>query len=420
MVGVIGISYKSAPVDIRGRFALNETEIVNFISSLKEQKRTEKFVVLSTCNRTEIYFYYQKERKASNYNAIFKAFVKLWNITSEYKKYFYSYYGKEAISHLFNVASGIDAMVLGEDQILGQVKEAFRISCVQEITGSVLNKLFHKSFEIGKKVRTMTEINEGAASVSSAAVELITNYHQDLEKVKVLLIGAGQTGELTMKCLLKKGVKEISITNRDFAKAQKLAEIYSGTSVEFETIDKNITESDIVIISTGAREPIVTSSMIKDVMLRRQGKDLFMIDISVPRNIDPEVNNIEGVFLFDMDDLEKVIRKNYSKRASEIEKAKEMIDKYTEDFSSWLNTIYLTPSIVALKEKFEAINNRELETYKKKMSEEEFKKVKDVSNFITAKYVNMIVENLILSSQNGKKVEYMELVNELFELNKQQ
>jgi glutamyl-tRNA reductase len=419
MVGVIGISYKSAPVDIRGRFSLSETDIIKLITSLKEQKREEKFVVLSTCNRTEIYFYYKKERKSSNYNAIFKTFVKLWNINSDYKKYFYSHYGNDAIRHLFSVASGIDAMVLGEDQILGQVKEAFRISCAQEFTGSILNKLFHKSFEIGKKVRTLTMINEGAASVSSAAVELVGSYFQDFDKLKVLLIGAGQTGELSLKCLLKKGVSNVAIANRDFEKARKLAETYSGNAFALENIDFCLQKNDVAIISTGAKEPIVTREMISRVMQKRQGKELFLIDISVPRNIDPEVNNMDGVFLFDMDDIEKVISKNHSKRVSEIEKAKEMIEQYTEDFSSWMNTLYLTPSIVALKQKFESIASRELETYKKRMSDAEFEKVKNVSNFISGKYVNMIVENLIISSQNGTKTEYMELVNELFELNKE-
>jgi len=419
MIGVIGISFKSAPVEIRERFTLNESEIISFINSLIEQKRIGKFVVLSTCNRTEIYFHLIKDCKASNYSSIIKAFIRLWNVRyeiSELKKYFYAYYDKEAVKHLFKVASGLDAMVLGEDQILGQVKEAFRISSEKEFTGAVLNKLFHKTFEIGKKARTLTAINEGASSVSSVAVELVANYFKEIGKHRVFLIGAGRTGELTLKCLLKKGAKNVFITNRDLAKAQKLSDSYSGKAVAFDDIKKHIIECDIVIISTASKEPVINRTMIKHAMRERNKRTLFLIDISVPRNVEQNVKDIENVMLFDIDDLEEVIKKNYSKRVFEIEKVNKLIDKYTDDFFAWFDTLYLIPAIIALKKKFEFINNHELETYKKKINGQEFKTVQEYGNYISERYVNMIVENLVSLSQNGKKIEYLEFVNELFKL----
>ena len=421
MIGVIGISFKSAPIEVRERFTLNESEIIHFINSLIRQKKTGKFVVLSTCNRTEIYFHLIKECKAGNYNSIIKAFIRLWNVSyeiSEIKKYFYSFYDKEAVKHLFEVASGLDAMVIGEGQILGQVKDAFRISSEKEFTDTVLNKLFHKAFEAGKKVRTLTAINEGASSVSSVAVELIARHFQKIEKQKVFLIGAGQTGKLTLKCLLKKNAKNIFITSRDITKAQKLSEFCNGTAVALQDIEKYSAKSDIIIISTSSEEPVITKTMIEHIMPGRNKKPLFLIDISVPRNIDPDVKDIENVMLFDMDDLKEVIKKNYLNRVTEVEKATKLIDKYTGVFFTWLDTLYLTPTIIALKNKFELINNRELEIYKKKIYGQEFLKIQEYGNHISERYINTIVENLILSSRNGKKLEYIELVNKLFELNK--
>jgi glutamyl-tRNA reductase len=423
MIGIIGISFKSAPIEIRERFTLNEFEIINFINSLIEKKKIGKFVVLSTCNRTEIYFHLVKESRVSNFNSIIKAFIRLWNVsyeTGEIKKYFYAYYDKEAVKHLFEVASGLDAMVLGEDQILGQVKEAFRISSEKDFTGAILNKLFHKAFEIGKKVRTQTAINEGASSVSSAAVELVANYFEKIEKNNVLLIGAGKTGELTLKCLLKKGAKKVLMTNRDFAKAQKLSESIYVTAVAFKDINKYVTESDIVIISTTSKEPVITGTMIKHVMLGRNKRPLLLVDISMPRNVEQNVKDIENVMLFDIDDLNDLIKKNYSKRVSEIENANKLIYKYTDDFFAWLDTLNLTPAIIALKKKFESINNHELGIYKKKISELEFQKVQKYGDLISGRYINMIIENLVLLSQNGKQLEYLQFVNELFELDKKQ
>lgn len=416
MIGLIGISYKSAPLDIRERYSFNEEDITNFMDSLEDKKEFGKFVILSTCNRTEVYFYLPKSCKIAGFNSITKRFVKFWNVRDNERKYFYSYSNTEAVKHLFRVSSGLEAMALGEDQVLSQVKEAYRISAERGFTGPVLNRLFNKALEVGKRVRTETTINEGASSISYAGVELAAKIFKDLSSHSVLLIGAGETGELVLDNLKKKGCDNIFIANRTFERAEETANKHNGEAVKFEDLMKYIIKCDIIITSTGSKNHLIDYIRVTRIMEMRKYKPVFFIDLSVPRNVETEVKNIDNVFLYDIDSLEEVIAENYTKKTKEISKAIKIINVVTEEYYNWLNTLKVTPTIETLKDKFETINKAELEILKNKLSQDEYEKVTKYGNFITGKFSRMIIKNLIMLTKNGRELEYVNLVNQLFEL----
>lgn len=416
MIGVIGISYKSAPVEIREKFTFSEKDIVLFIESLKEQKKHGNFVLLSTCNRTEIYFHNAQTCKSGSYNSILRNFIDFWKVNQDIKKHFYSYYDEEAVEHLFKVSSSLDAMVLGEDQIIGQVKEAYRISAEHKFTGAVLNRLFHKAFEVSKQIRTETAINEGALSVSSAAVRLANQIFPELKNHSVFLIGAGETSELVLKCLKKRGNNTIFIANRTLSKAVELAERYNANPIDFKEIKNQLILSDIIITSTASKNYIISKELIEDVLKDRKNKKLVLIDISVPRNIDENIKNLDNVFLYDIDDLEKIVSDTKKKRKAEIEKAMILINKMTTEFYNWMSTINISPVIKSLKEKFYTINKEELESLRFRIPENEYLKVTEYGNYISDKYLGLIIKNLRTLTDDGKNLDYVHFINNLFEL----
>lgn len=417
MIGVIGTNYKTSHVNIREQFIFNNAEeIEGFLKKINEKIDIEEAVVLSTCNRTEIYFSLQKDCIKGYFDPLLKQLCEYKEVMIDIKPYFYSFEGTEAAKHLFEVASGLNSMVLGENQVLGQVKEAYRISTSVNFTNTILNKAFHKAFEAGKRVRTETAINEGASSVSYAAVELANKLFKDLSTKNVLLIGIGETGELVLQSLLIRGCRNISITNRTYEKAEKLSKKYNAEPVKYNNWGERINNYDIIIASTFSKEPVIRSEIIQDMIKKRHNKNLCLIDLSVPRVIEKEAGKIDNVFLYNIDDLEKVVAENYDKRRSEIKKADKIIAEITSDFISWLKTLSLRPTITLLNEKFESIIGKELNSLKNKITENEYKKVAEFANFLNGKYIGLIIKNLKVMSTNGSKFEYINLINNLFEL----
>lgn len=419
MIGVIGISYKSAPVNIRQKFSFNESDILNFMDSLEGKLENGNFVILSTCNRTEVYFFMVKSCRCVNYNSVLRRFVKFWNVKESEKKYFYSYSDTKAVKHLFRVASGLEAMALGEDQVFNQVKDAYRLATEREFTGPVLNRLFQKAFEVGKCVRTETAISKGALSISYAGVELAARIFEDLTDRSVLLIGAGETGELVLDNLSKKGCTNVFIANRTHEKAVEIAEKYKGQAVMFKDLMEAIMKCDIIITSTGAKSHLVDYQRVQQIMEHRNGKPIFFIDLSVPRNVEENVKKIENVYLYDIDSLEEVIAHNYDQRSKEIVKAIQYIETATDEFFNWLSQQNITPTIECFKNKFESLNTDELAALKNKLTPEEFDKVTLYGNYLTKKYTSMVIKNLIKLSRNGRNLDYVNLVKELFELEKE-
>ncbi len=416
MIGLVGLNHKTAPVEIREKFVFNEEDIANFIFGLKEENESTEVVVLSTCNRTEIYFNLAKDCDFRNFSYILKKLGEFKSIKKEINPYFYNVGGREAVEHLFNVAAGLDSMVLGENQVLGQVKEAYRISASRKYTGSVLNKLFHKAFEAGKKVRTNTEINKGASSVSYAAVELASKIFSDLGKHPVLLTGAGETGELVLKSLVERGSNKLYITNRTYSRAEKLGKKYSAEPVRFEELKEQLVKCDIVITSTSSPEPLFSFKMLKEVMKVRRHRTIFLIDLSVPRDVDEKVKHLENVFLYDIDDLDEVVAHNYEKRKHEIKKAEKIIKKIIDEFFSWVSTLNLAPTIDSLSDKLDVLTSSGLKNLKSSVTENEFDRMSEFGELIKKKYLGLVIKNLKELSNNGQKPEYINLVNNLFGL----
>ena len=416
MIGVIGINHTTAPVEIRELFAFDEQEILRFAGLLRSLYPSLEIVVLSTCNRTEIYYKVPVDCVPKARNDLLNILLEQKNAGEDVVRHFYTRAGRDAVIHLFQVAAGTLSLVLGENQILGQVKQAYRISSENCLTGLVLNRLFHKAFEVGKKVRNETEINEGASSVGYAAVELCEKIFEDISAHSVLLIGAGETGELVLKGLMDRGCTDVKIINRTFERARDLAQVHKAVPLPWEQLEEQLIHSDIVVSSTAAPSVIISKSMMEDAMKLRKKKTIFLIDLAVPRDIDESLKDFENVFLYDIDDLDQVVVHNRDNRKKEVEKAEGLILSAAAQFDEWLKTLNLRPTIELLKSKFEEVNRIELEKLKNRLGAAEFEKIEEYGRFLQGKYFGMVIKNLKTHSHNGDRLEFINLVNELFEL----
>jgi glutamyl-tRNA reductase len=416
MLGVVGVNYKSSSLQLREKLVFNEGEIVELIGAMREEEPDAELVVLSTCNRTELYFNLPESCVHRDFNYLIKRMILFKDLKDEVRRHFYTYGEREAVTHLFEVASGLNSMVLGENQVLGQVKEAYRISASRKNTRTVLNRLFHRAFEVGKRVRTETAINEGALSISSAAVELASRIFNELAAHPVLLIGAGETGELVLQCLCERGTSHVHIANRTLERAQHLSEKYNAQAVPLQDLPEYLVHCDIIVSSTSAPEHLVSFDAVKRAVAHRHNRPIFFIDLSVPRDVEEEVKKLQNVFVYDIDDLEAVVAHNYERRKGEIEKAGEIIAQHTSDFYSWLSSLSLSPTITGLKDKLSTIVDDELNSLKNKLSQSELEKVSKFAKYVEGKYLGLVVKNLKKLSNNGRQLEYIDMVCRLFEL----
>lgn len=332
---VIGINHKTAPVEIREKFAFSPKQTVNVNRLLKEGVFLAENLILSTCNRVEIYAVADHNK---DYVNDIKTFLsKFHNLNFlDYENRIYIHKNREAVEHLFRVAAGLDSMVIGEMEILGQVKKAYQDARESLTTGKVLNRLFEKAFNTAKKIRTDTFIGRGAVSVSSATVRLAEKILGELIDKEVLIIGTGRVGEQLVLYLKKNGIKSIVVTNRTLEKAQDLADRFAATAVSFEDFRARLVGVDIVIASTGAPHCIIRNQDILSLMPKRKQRPLFIIDLAVPRDVEAEVNRIDNVYLYNIDDLEKIVDENIKLRASELDNCSKIIIASAERFMSWL------------------------------------------------------------------------------------
>lgn len=416
MIGIIGINHETSTLDIRGQLSFNIDETRLFFNYLNESIKDLEAVLVSTCNRTELYFSINKSCAQGYVPKLISLLLDFRGITNISDFDFYRYLGVDAVRHLFNVASGLNSMVLGENQILGQLKQAYRNSVKFNMAHTIMNRLFHKAFEAGKKVRSETNINRGASSVSYAAVELSKKVFGSLVGHPVLLIGAGEAGELVLQSLKERGCNQITIINRTYSRAEILAKKYSASALAFNELESSLLYCDIVVTSTSADLPIIQKNLLLRIMKKRKKKNLLLIDLSVPRNIEDSVRTINNTFLFNMDDLQEVVAFNYKNRKCSIKKANVIIDTVTEDFESWLCGLNLSPTIDKLKNKLSFIMENELKNISKSISDEQLHSVQQYSDQVNKKYMGLIVKNLKNLSNNGKNVEYIDLVNNLFDL----
>jgi len=315
---------------------------------------------------------------------------------------------------LFEVVSGLDSLIIGEDQIIGQVKDAY-VTCTElALTDAVLMRLFQKSFEAGKRVRTETGIKLGITSVSSAAVEMCATMLNGVSDKTVLLIGTGETGNLALQNIHKKGVKQIGVTNRTAEKAEKTAEKYNGMAVPFESYEKYLHGFDIVMVATSSATPIITAEMVKRTRgIRPDHKQVFL-DLSVPRNIESAVGEIENIELLGVDDLQEIVNQTTEKKKESAQKAHLILDELVTDFSEWLASRALRPAINMITTNLQSINQEELSTYRKLATPEMQEIVDDYAQHLTQRYTRLLIKNLKNMTENGKNVDSLKIINDLF------
>jgi len=414
MIGVIGISYKTAPVEIREKFSFSKDDIIPFSELLQEETEIADLVLVSTCNRTEIYFSQDKHDNQTAFELMYEAIKKFKEVTDHCWHYFYHRSNVGAVRHLFEVSSGLDSLIIGEDQIIGQIKEAYLTCTELALTDAVLMRLFQKSFEAGKRVRTETEIKLGITSVSSAAVEMCNCLLNGVTDKSVLLIGTGETGTLALQNIHKKGVKQIAVTNRTIEKAEKTATKYNGTTIPFESFEKYLHGYDIVMIATSSTIPLITAEMIKKTLHIRPNHKQVFIDLSVPRNIEKEVADIPNIKVLGVDDLMEIVNQTTEKKKDSAEKAKIILDEVVSDFSEWLASRSLRPAINTITSNFQTINHEELSTYKKLSTPEMQKMVDDYAQHLTQRYTRLLIKNLKDLTDNGKNIDSLKIINDLF------
>ncbi|MBF0344082.1 MAG: glutamyl-tRNA reductase [Nitrospirae bacterium] len=356
---VIGLNHRTADVEIREKLAFNAETIVVGLSRLMDLPGVSEAIILSTCNRVELYVY------ADNGVAVterIKDFLSGFHSLerSRLDKALYVYYDDDGVKHIFRVASSLDSMVLGEPQILGQLKNSFDLSLSHKTSGIILNRLMKKAISVAKRVRTQTRIAENAVSIGYAAVELSRKIFNNLDNKVFMLLGAGDMAELAARHLTNCGVKEVVVANRTYERGCALAKEFSGRAIQFSDFKKELVNADIVICSTGASNYVITHHEMERIMKDRRLRSVFIIDISVPRNIDPDINKIDNVYLYDIDDLQGVVDTNMNERQKEAIKATNIIDEDVESFNKWLHSLDTVPTIVALREMADEIKKDEL------------------------------------------------------------
>ncbi len=365
---LVGISHRTAPVELRERLDFQARGLDRALDALALLASTREAAVLSTCNRAELYAACDETADARReVLAFISAFHRVDG--AEVEPHVYEKTDLDAARHLFRVAAGLDSLVVGEPQILGQVKDAHAFAIQHQSSGPLLNRLFHTSFAVGKRVRSETGLGAGAVSVGFAAVALARKIFGDLKGRTVLVIGAGEMGKITARHMKSQGVHHVTIMSRTMGHAAQVAEAIGGAAAApWEDMDEALRTSDIVITATGAAAPILSRARVETVMRGRRSRPLFLIDIALPRDVEPATGEIEQVFLYNIDDLQASVRENLARRASEIERAETIVNEELQKFAAWLKARGAVPTIVALRQHFEAIRRSELARLDAKLS----------------------------------------------------
>ncbi|MCG3768067.1 MAG: Glutamyl-tRNA reductase [Nitrospira sp.] len=358
---VVGLSHKTAPVEIREKLAVSESRMGEALTRLCSYQGVREGIVLSTCNRVEVYAVVDEIEAGYERIQEFLADAHLSLSSEQLTPHLYWHQGDRAINHLFRVASSLDSMIIGESQILGQIKDAFEAALTHKSTGIILNKVVKKAISVAKRVRTETKIAEMAVSVSYAAVELAKKIFSDLSEKTVLLVGAGEMAKLAARHFIASGVRHVRVTTRNPQHGLELAERFGGTAVPFEQFREDMASADIVLVSTGAAHSLVSEDDVQRSVRQRQNRPMFLIDISVPRNIDPAVRHVDNAFLFDIDDLKARVEQNRGGRLEEAEKAERIVVDEVKVVRQWLKSLEVTPTIMALRTKADDIKRVEME-----------------------------------------------------------
>jgi len=419
---LIGLNHKTAPVEIRERFNIVCVDSKGPLSDLAQLRSLRESFYLSTCNRMEVLF--TTPRLDEGINAVVGLLAEIYGQTgAALKPYLYIYIDQDAVKHLFRVACSLDSMVVGEPQILGQIKDAYRQATEAKASGVVLNRLLHKSFSVAKRVRTETRIGSSAVSISYAAVELAKKIFGELQGKIALLIGAGEMAELAAEHLISNGVERIVVANRTLERALALARRFNGSTVPWEGLVEELRKTDIIISSTGSPEPILNAGQVRKRMRARRNRPLFFIDIAVPRDIDPDVNRIDNVYLYNIDDLQGIVEINRAERIKEAARAEHIISAEALKFDAWLRTLEVVPTIVSLREKAEQIRKAEIHKTLSQLDSLSGGEIEAI-NVLTRSVVNKLLHDPILFlkriSTRSRKDSYLDVARKLFHLDEDQ
>lgn len=414
---VIGLNHRTAGVDIREKLAFPGPKLEAGIFGLRDIPEVKEVALLSTCNRVEIYACVagapQATEKIKDFLASFHGIER-----SAFEKSLIIHADSGAVRHVFRVASSLDSMILGEPQILGQIKTVFDFALSKKTTGVLLNKLLKKAISTAKRVRTETKIAENAVSISFAAVELARKIFNGLDGKSFMLLGAGEMAELAARHLLNNGVSDVMVVNRTYERGCELAAEFNGKPVRFEDFPHEMVNTDILICSTGAPTYVLHKEQMQKIMKERKHRPVFIIDISVPRNIDPDINKIENVYLYDVDNLQDVVETNMLERRKEAEKAEAIITEEVDTFIRWMSSLDSVPTIVALRQKAEEIRTEELEKFRTKCPDLDDVKMKAVE-YLSAAIINKLIHppTAALKEDTEDRDELIAMIKKLYGIN---
>jgi glutamyl-tRNA reductase len=413
---VIGLSHHTAPVALREQVAFTTQQTEEMLRTTGGWDRVPERLLLSTCNRTELY---ALAETAECSREVFLDLVRRHRglELERHPGALYMRSGHDMVEHLFRVASSIDSMIVGEVQILGQVHEAFEIARRAEATGPMMHRLLEAAFRVGKRVRSETEIAIGAVSVSYAAVTLASRVFSDLDKQAALLVGSGETGALTARHLLEIGIGQITVVNRTFERAEALAAELGATAVPWESIEDALSKASVVVTATAATEPVIRADVVKRALAGRKNRPLLILDIAVPRDVEPAVRDIENVFLYDIDALEGLVRENLERRRREIPKVETIIREEMKQFLRWYSSLEVTPVVRELRDRYEAVRGRELEKTLHKFCVKDREQVEALTRSLVNKLLHEpTIAIRALPRSGAGSLARMELVRRLFGL----
>jgi glutamyl-tRNA reductase len=413
----VGLSHRTAPAELREAVDFGRAGLDAALHALAARGVSPETVVLSTCNRAEIYAVGDSDAHAEALSRFFCDYHQL--DPAQLGEHLYCHRGVAAARHLFRVAAGLDSLVVGEPQILGQVKTAYSAASDVHLTGTVTHRLFHAAFAVGKRVRSETGLAEGAVSVSYAAIELAKKIFGDLSSLNVLILGAGEMAELTGVHLRAQRVRQITIASRTLASAESLARQLEGRAVPWHDLRGALASADIVVTATGATEPVLTRPAVDEAMRARRDRPLFLIDIALPRDVEPTVGDLDQVFLYYMDDLQSIVSENMARRATELASAEAIVEEEVARFAKWLQSREIVPTIVALRTRFENIRQAELRRLESKLGglpPEARAKVDEVTRLLVEKLLLGPTESLKTVADETLVVSYAEALHRLFAL----
>jgi len=415
---LLGINHKTAPIELRECIAFSNEETLAALETFKASPAISEVMVISTCNRVEILVATGNKTKAEETAKTYLSASKKLPV-AKFEQALYAHCGDEAVRHIFMVASSLDSMMVGEPQILGQIKEAYNIAGSKKTSGVLLNRLLHRAFFVAKRVRSETGIGDHAVSISYAAIELGKKIFGSLEGKKALLIGAGEMAELAVEHLLRNKSGDILVANRTFESGVQLAQKFNGQAVRFEEIIDCLQHVDIIISSTGSPDFILTRDQVKGVMRIRRNRPLFFIDIAVPRDIDPAINRLTNSYVYDIDDLQGVIAENIEERNREAIKGARIVDESVIHFRQWYESLGAVPTIVALREKMDSIAKTEIKKTMQSLShlsDQDHQAITRMANAMINKILHDPTRLLKSNEAQGEKFDHLDITRKLFGL----